>query len=277
MSSKPLHIIGKAKLVHINARKEGPEDAKELATDLKFTLRTDSDFLIYFHPQLRVMLFDKTGEPRFPLMGPVDWDYEFQKMRLTMDPMTLDPELRFEGVKLKKWIFQPRQNGKVDVSFSAQVKPDRQEFGIIGRALIAEEVTLFVQSENGDLFDEPVPTAGQQAAREAAAVRTEEQVTVSDNRGETTDGPGGHEESITVAAPPAELIPPAELTDAMLDQMRKAGEAEAKKLEDERDFDRGLAAALASSELPKDFIEEHRVELEGAYTTGYEEETAREG
>jgi hypothetical protein len=116
VSARPLHIIGKARLVHINARKEGPEDEKILATDLKFTLLTSSDFLIYFHSQLRLMLFTKEGEPRFPLMGPVDWDYEFRNMKLTLDPMTLDPELRFLGVKLKKWVFQPKQNGMVAVS-----------------------------------------------------------------------------------------------------------------------------------------------------------------
>lgn len=276
VSSRPLHIIGKAKLVHLNARKEGPEDEKILASDLKFALTTSSDFLIYFHSQLRLMLFTKEGDPRFPLMGPVDWDYEFLNMKLTVDPMTLDPELRFHGVKLKKWVFQPKKGGKVDVSFSAQVKPDRQEFGIIGRALIAEEVTLTVLSENGDLFEEE-PTAGQKAARAAAATRTEEQLPLVEPAppaGQWEDD-GGPAPAEAEEAPPPEIQPtppPTELNDGMLHFLRAAGAAEALKLEDDRDFDAGLAAALGSSGLPKDFIDEHRLELEGAYTDGYEEE-----
>jgi hypothetical protein len=188
MSQIPtLHFIGPAKLVHINARKEGPEDDKVLACDLKFALTASNDLLISFHPQLRMMLFTKEGEPRFPLMGPVDWDYEFRQMRLSIDPLNLDPEQHYDGVKLKKWLFAPKKGGLVDVSFQAQLNPDRNQFGIIGRMLIAESVRIYVRSANGDLFENvPGPGAILHAHVEAAG------------KAELEPGP------VTKAAPPQE-------------------------------------------------------------------------
>ena len=164
MQIPTLHFIGPARLVHINARKEGPEDDKVLACDLKFALTASNDLLISFHSQLRMMLFNKEGEPRFPLMGPVDWDYEFRQMRLSIDPLNLDQEQHYDGVKLKKWLFAPKKGGLVDVSFQAQLNPDRNQFGIIGRMLIAESVRIYVRSANGDLFEDAESTAKRKQA-----------------------------------------------------------------------------------------------------------------
>jgi hypothetical protein len=264
VTTSPLRIEGQARLIHMNARKEGPEDAKVLATDLKLALTVSNDILISFHPQLRLMLFTKEGEPRFPQMGAIDWDYEFRQMSIELDPATLDAELHFHGVTLKKWTITPRKAGKVELTFQAQIHPDRYEFGALGKALLAEEVNLRAFNGNGDLF-ETRPTKGQEAARAAAAIRNEEPELPLEPPAEK---PAPEPEP----EPQPEPQPQLELTAEHLMFFRTAGKTEAANFADERDFDTGLANAMRSSGLPKEFIEDHRVEIDGAYTDGYEEE-----
>lgn len=169
-------LEGSASLLQLNARKEGPEDHKVLATDLKLRIVTSNDILLSFHPQLRLMLFDKDGEPRFTRLGTVSWDQEFQQMALEMNAPLVDRVLKFSDVKLRKFTFEARKAGQVDLVFQATVKPDKGEFDILGQVLCADYTGIKIFGRQADLFVEkpaapPAPAAvvEQPAAVEEAA------------------------------------------------------------------------------------------------------------
>lgn len=253
----PLEFDGPAQLTHINARKEGPDGEKILVADLKFALTTGNDILIAFHPQLRLLLFTKEGAPRFELMGPVEWNYEFDDMVLELHSGPLC-SVRFEGVRMKKWHFAPKLGHEVAVAFQAQVRPDDGQFEHLGQLLLYDTVRIKVYGATGDLF-------GANAASPDSGTGAE---------------PAQPMSASSPAAPaedrdPARTAAPA-LTEDLLEAMRAAGRAEAKKLEDERDFDLGFVAACRAAKLSKAFVDEHFSALESAYTDGFEEEAERE-
>lgn len=273
MTITPLYINGPARLVDVKARGEGPEDEKVLASDLKFTMTTKNDLLIAFHPQLRLMLFNNDGMPRFPMMGPIEWDYTFNDMLVSINPKSADPVLHFEKVSLRKWVFEPKRGGMIDVIFHARIHPDQHEFGIVGGVIVTGAVELLVRGANGDLFDN-VPESKGEAGEQK----------VPDLEGGEPDG----------AAPPAETPPeappetppepeaepapepPAEVTDGLLNFLRVAGRAEAAKPADDRDTDVGFGIACNAAGLKRDFIEENLAQLQGAFMDGFEEALGEE-
>lgn len=312
--SSLLDLDGRATFTNLNARKEGKGDVKVLAVDLKLNLVTDNEVLIHFHPQLRVMLFDKDGKARFPLMGPVPWEYTFNNMYVEIHPDVHRP-LTFHACRLESFEFFAKDNGKVRLGFAIKVKPSDGDFEIIGR-ILAESVRLKVRSDNLDLFaparaepqraapepesePEPIPAHKAHAAEEASVeVDGDDNVVAAINgagtplgmrlnkkkhpvgswlqdAGITYDVVAQGEKTITLLArsEPTEPLPEIELTPAVLAAMKAAGQAEAAKFDDDRDFDTGFVKACEASGLPRAFVEENLVELQAAFTDGYEEET----
>ena len=89
----------KAKLLHLNARKEGDEG--EVAVDLKIEFTTlANEVLLYFAPTLSSFLFEG-DRVRFPLMGPVKWAAVFEGMHVSLD------DLKLSAAKLHKFEIVP--------------------------------------------------------------------------------------------------------------------------------------------------------------------------
>lgn len=370
-----LEIDGRATFSALNAKKEGKGDSKILTVDLKLNMLTSNEVLIHFHPQLRVMLFDKDNMPRFPLMGAVPWGYEFPNQYVEIHPDVQRP-LLLHACRLKNFDFFAMDGGKVRLGFSVHVRPSDGDFEIMGK-ILAEAVTLKVRNDNMDLFGEKPKATPQRATAEpqltledtekavhiAAAIAlitstrktsisyVQRQLKLTYNAtaqlleelerigivspmkengvrevlahapaetppavDKVVEGPdlvpafnpagtplgmkldkrkhlvgttyedggvvyditGQGENSITLSArmpgAPAEEPPPPpmELTDAVLSAMKAAGQAEAKKEDEDRDFDTGFATACREGSLPKDFIEENLVELQAAFADGFE-------
>lgn len=330
-----LEIDGRARFNALNARKEGKGDVKILAVDLKFSIDTSNEVLIHFHPQLRLMMFDKDGAPRFPVMGAIPWSYEFPNQYVEIQPDAYR-SLKLNACRLKNFEFLALDNGKVRVGFSAQVRPSDGDFELMGK-ILAESVVLKVRNDNLDLFGDkakqerkaaqlelqvlgtaaPVEAPPAEAAAAQPEATTEvapavaepppsvqpEQETGDDvvpvingagiplgfriSKGKhpvgsmyqisgiTYDVSGQGENSITLLAriPGAPAAPgPSDITKDMLERMKQAGRDEAKKDEDDRDFDTGFSAACKAAGLKRAFVEENLVELQAAFADGFEEE-----
>jgi hypothetical protein len=105
---------------HINARKEGPEDDKELAVDLKLSTMLGADVLDFFEPALVDALFLGTAV-RNPMMGPVTMKHELEHYRLEAMGST------HFGVRVKKFVMEPTDGLQVLLTFGVSFKPSGDE------------------------------------------------------------------------------------------------------------------------------------------------------
>lgn len=142
----PLELEGRAKLIHINVRKQGAgEEDQELAVDYKLRCITSPDVLAYFHPTLKGFLFNpETGEPRFASMKAVKWEGTQRKMDLTIEAT------KFSDAVLKNFEFQPLVNDRLSLTFTASVFPLEAQVGTTA-ALLATEVALKVGHDQQQL------------------------------------------------------------------------------------------------------------------------------
>lgn len=249
----PFEFDGEGRLVHLNAKKEGPADGRVLACDLKIAVTTSNDILISFHGKLRLMMFEADGEPRFQKMGAVEWDHAFRGMVIALKRFGEKP-VQFVGVTVKDFTFFAKKGGKVELHFKAQVKPDKGQFEALGQMLLAEEVMLAVHSVDGELFAHTDEAAEAAQRLHDTAKENNASVTIM-----STDADGAVQ-SVTIGA----------LTDEITEKMKTLGAAEAAKHEDDRDFDGGLNQAYVTLGLSKQFVDEYLTELTAAYTDGWE-------
>ena len=112
---------GSASILHLNTRKEGPDDDKELAVDVKFETMVDCRSLDFFDPALPEFLFLDSGAARNLMMGPITFHYEIEHYR--MDAMGS----LFWGCKVKKFSLQPEDGRKVKMIFQVSFKPSGDE------------------------------------------------------------------------------------------------------------------------------------------------------
>ncbi|MHB1023311.1 MAG: hypothetical protein ACYC0Z_12970 [Acidobacteriaceae bacterium] len=93
-----------ASIKHLNIRKEGPEDDKVLAVDMKLEIiAAAADILPYFDPALRHFLFnDETNQVRFRSMGAINWTGEMLNMEMEIYG------LEFRNVRISKFVIEPK-------------------------------------------------------------------------------------------------------------------------------------------------------------------------
>jgi hypothetical protein len=108
----------RAELVHINTRKEGGEDNKELALDLKLKTRIPSDIANFFGEGLSDFMFLPDGAPRFKRMEQIGFDIELLSYCLILNEQT------YYGVSVKKFKLSPVNDGLIDLTFSISFKPN---------------------------------------------------------------------------------------------------------------------------------------------------------
>jgi len=250
----PFELDGEGRLVHLNAKKEGPADGRVLACDLKIAATISNDILISFHGKLRLMMFDQDGEPRFSKMGAVEWDHAFRGMVVAMKQPD-NTTVQFIGVTVKDFTFFAKKGGKVELQFKAQVKPDKGQFEALGQMLLADGMRLTVHNADGELFNTEDSAAAAARALHETAKADNATITVL-----TTDGAGNVTDTVTLGA----------LTPEITAQMKTLGSAEAAKHEDDRDFERGIEQAYKTLGLSKQFVDEYLAELQDAYTQGWE-------
>lgn len=106
-----------ATLMHINTRKEGNEDDKALALDLKFTSRMQASTANFFGDNLASFLFLEDGTPRYKSMEDIGFKFELNNYCLNLH------EQDYFGVTVKKFKLQAVNGGLVDLTFSVSFNP----------------------------------------------------------------------------------------------------------------------------------------------------------
>lgn len=112
---------GGVEILHLNTRKEGPDEDKVLAVDVKLKAIVGRAILEFFEPALGDCLFLEGGAVRNPMMGEVQFHNHLEHYRLAAFGGT------FYGVQAKKFNIQPRDINEIVLTFSISFKPSADE------------------------------------------------------------------------------------------------------------------------------------------------------
>lgn len=131
---------GKAEIRHLNVRKEGPEDEKALAVDIKVQCVTDSDMLEFFHEGLKASLFTDAGAVKNQMLKPL----EFSNSILNCDLAIL--EQRYFGVDASKFSLKPKDGNQVVMTFSVSIQPNGDDVAKLAE-FVMDEVDIHIQPQ----------------------------------------------------------------------------------------------------------------------------------
>lgn len=140
-------FIGRASIVHLNTRKEGPDDAKELAVDLKLKAECSLHVAVSFDPLLSEFVFTDMGAVRNIAMGPITFNNELDDycLRIFTD--------EFLGVAVKKFVFEPQDGHMFTLTFSVSFKPSGIQVARIAEFL-QDEIAIDIAPATEELFAE---------------------------------------------------------------------------------------------------------------------------
>lgn len=147
-----------ATLGNLNTRIERHGDERELAVDMKFSMKANNSILDSLGKGLRESLFRKPakGEQqdlptigdtltavRHPYLEPMKLSHEFTGYEVQIDGLldSTNP-LLFVDVKLKKFTIAPLEGGSVELTFTASANVDPDELSSLSEALVREDVRL---------------------------------------------------------------------------------------------------------------------------------------
>lgn len=133
---------GRAEIRNINIRKEGPEDDKVLAVDVKFLGRMDSTVLQSFDDRIKDFLFTDGVIVRNIMLRPIGFQNQIKNCELELLGK------RIVGVKLHKFEVSPCDGGDVYLSFTATFDPTKDEVALISE-FVLEEVKLIAKPQPG--------------------------------------------------------------------------------------------------------------------------------
>ena len=136
---------GRASITHLNTRKEGPDDDKELAVDLKLQALCPMTVADYFEPELNYLLFIEGGAVRNVMMGPISFSNELEGYRLDAIGGA------FHGVKVKKFSLEPVDGNQIRLTFSISFKPSGDEVARMAEYL-QDEIEIELNPATEELF-----------------------------------------------------------------------------------------------------------------------------
>lgn len=135
---------GPVTISHINARKEGPDDDKVLAVDLKLSLVSDASILDRFDDMLSDFVFTDINAVRNTMVGPIPFLFELENYRLEAVGGT------FFGVKVKKFTVKPMDGYMAEVCFQVSFAPSGDEVARMAEFL-QEEMDIRLEPANDEL------------------------------------------------------------------------------------------------------------------------------
>lgn len=170
----PFRLAGVATIKHLNVRKEGPEDEKVLAVDIKLEFsKIDRLICDYFDDALSAFLWrhETSGLiARNAFMNPVSYMNEVTSASVTIEGH------QFFGCEVKKFAITPRDGGQVDLVCSVSIYPSSTDVADLAKR-VQDGATVLIEGPP-DLFDAPAdkPTGdnvviefGARSAEEAPA------------------------------------------------------------------------------------------------------------
>lgn len=152
---------GRAEIKHINTRKEGPEEDKVLALDIKLTAKIDARLLAYFDSELSGFLFlpDGAGAVRNTAIEPIKFKHKIENCDLEI------AGLSFHGVKVSKFSIEPVDGRQAWLTWQNSFQPASNEVAVISEYLM-DEVDVVVASQP-DLFEHDQSAPEMRAAADA--------------------------------------------------------------------------------------------------------------
>lgn len=148
-------LSGIADLKHVNIRKEGPDDDKILAVDLKLAFeRVDRSICDYFDDALAQFLWRHETNgliARNAFLQPVAFMNEISSAHVTIDGR------QFFGCEAKKFSFVPRDGGTVDIVCAVSIYPSSGDVADLAKH-VQDGVTVLIEGPP-DLFDGADPAA----------------------------------------------------------------------------------------------------------------------
>lgn len=155
-------VAGLAGIKHLNVRKEGPEDERVLAVDVKLEFKgVDRRLCAYFDEALEPFLWRGNTDAliqRNSFMAPVVYMHE-----ITGATVQIAAE-RYHGCDVKKFSIAPRDSGVFDLTCSVSLYPSSSDVSALAK-LVQEDASASIEGPP-DLFDAPpAGTAGEAAGR----------------------------------------------------------------------------------------------------------------
>ena len=141
---KKFSYEGLASIQNLNTRKQGPEDDKELAVDIKFLAQTNALICECFDDLLDNFLFLSSGAVRNEQQEPVSYKHELMHYRLQA------PGMSFSGVTVKKMTLEPKDGFKINITFQVSFKPLSLEIAKLAEFL-QEAIVIRIEPENEEL------------------------------------------------------------------------------------------------------------------------------
>ncbi len=141
---------GKAEIRHLNVRKEGPDDEKALAVDIKVECITSADMLDFFHEGLKAALFTDAGAVKNVMLEPL----KFSNSILNCELVILDQ--RYIGVDANKFSLKPKDGNQVAMTFSVSIQPNGDDVAKLAE-FVMDEVDIHVLPQPTLDFSEQVP------------------------------------------------------------------------------------------------------------------------
>ncbi|WP_407280570.1 DNA translocase FtsK [Aromatoleum evansii] len=143
MSAK-FRFLGKVQITHLNTRKEGPDEEKELAVDIKCEAIVSHDICSFFEPMLSDLLFLPGGSVRNLMLQPVEFSNELENYRAVIAGST------HYGCKVKKFRLQPKDTYQIRLTFQVSFKPSGDEVARIAEYL-QDEMDIELDPANDEL------------------------------------------------------------------------------------------------------------------------------
>ena len=157
----PFKVSGNASIKHLNIRKEGPDDEKIIAVDVKLEIKNvDRALCAYFDDALESFLWRHETSGlivRNNYLHPVAYVNEISGCTVHLG----DGE--YLGCEAKKFALQPRDGGVINLLCSVSLYPTSIEVSSLAK-MVKEEAAVSIEGPL-DLFSgDPVPRAAMDAA-----------------------------------------------------------------------------------------------------------------
>lgn len=150
----PFKVSGSAAIKHLNVRKEGPEDEKILAVDIKMEIKgIDKALCGYFDDALEAFLW--RGDTNALIVRNL-WLTPVQYGNLVSSATAEIGSQTFVGAEIKKFSIAPRDGGVIALTCSVTIYPTAQEVSQLAK-LVQDETRVLLEGPP-DLFDSSTTT-----------------------------------------------------------------------------------------------------------------------
>jgi len=150
----PFKVSGTATIKHLNVRKEGPEDEKILAVDVKLEIKNvDRRLCAYFDDALEAFLWRGDTNAliaRNMYLGPVHYGNEVSGASVQIGTQS------FVGCDVKKFALEPRDGGVMIMTCSVALYPSSAEVADLAK-LVQDEDHVSIEGPPDLFADSPAP------------------------------------------------------------------------------------------------------------------------